>query len=182
MVRAGGHRVLTPIAGSALALAGDTTTVGVGIKSRGEPRSSIHGGKLVVEVNARTSAVMLRLDRVAQRIGLTIVGCQDGRARRFVAWGREIEYVALDTGVVRASALVDEEVMASSTRSVEWMQGLMRRARADQLLAAAARANVPSRTRFGPRPTEASPWQARLDDAPAKQATPPNRARARPRH
>ncbi len=126
---------------------------------------------------------MLRLDRVAQRIGLAIVGSQDGRARRFVAWGREIEYVALETGAVRASALVDDEVMATSTRSVEWMQGLMRRAKADQLLAAAARANVPSRARFArPSPADSSPWQARLDDAPAKAPTRAPRPRERPRH
>ena len=124
---------------------------------------------------------MRGLDGVAQRIGLAIVGSQDGCARRFIAWGREIEYVALESGAVRASALVDDEVMATSTRTVEWMQGLMRRAKADQLLAARSRAKVPSRTRFAPSPTESTEWQARLDDAPAQQPTRAPRHRERPR-
>jgi len=89
---------------------------------------------------------MVRLDRVAQRIGLPIVKSQDGRARRFAAWGRDIEYTVLKTGAVRASALMDEEIMATSTESATWMQQLMRRARADQLSAANAPAVV--RTRY----------------------------------
>jgi hypothetical protein len=72
---------------------------------------------LVVDVDVQTRAVMVRLTRHAQRIGLAIVKSQDGQARRFVAWGREIEYVVLETGAVRASALVDEQVMATSTKS-----------------------------------------------------------------
>ena len=87
----------------------------------------------MVDVNVQTRGVMLRLTRHAQRIGLAIFKSQDGQARRFAAWGREIEYVALETGAVRASALVDDEVMATSTKSVEWMQQLMLKARADQL-------------------------------------------------
>jgi hypothetical protein len=124
---------------------------------------------------------MRGLDGVAQRIGLAIVGSQDGCARRFVAWGREIEYVALETGAVRASALVDDEVMATSTRTVEWMQQLMRRAKADQLSAARKRVKVPSRSRFGPTPRDSTEWQARLEDAPTKPPARPNRARERPR-
>jgi hypothetical protein len=138
---------------------------------------------------------MRGLDGVAQRIGLVIVGSQDGVARRFVAWGREIEYVVLETGAVRASALVDDEVMATSTRTVEWMQQLMRRAKADQLAAAAALAKVPSRFRgtadpgvpaVGPGPTTSSQWQARLDGAPdgrqaAKLPAPPGTRASRSR-
>jgi hypothetical protein len=99
---------------------------------------------LVVEVNVQTRALMVRLARHAQRIGLATVKSRDGRARRFVAWGREIEYVVLETGAVRASALVDEQVMATSTKSVEWMQRLMSKARADQL----SRTGTPATARF----------------------------------
>ena len=116
----------------------------------------------MVEVNVQTRAVMLRLTRYAQRIGLAIVKSQDGRARRFVAWGREIEYVALETGAVRASALVDEQVMATSTKSVEWMQQFMLKARADQL----SRTAAPATARFVRRAPSrhgqrvATPWRA----------------------
>jgi hypothetical protein len=128
-------------------------------------------------MDAQTSAVMAGLDRFAQRIGLVIVESQDGRARRFVAWGREIEYVVLDDGAVRASALVDEEIMATSTKSVEWMQQLMLKAKADErsahqqttpspagspqgesgesgVASTGARTSVPSRARFRRRPAQ----------------------------
>lgn len=100
-------------------------------------------GKLVVDVDVQTR-LMVQLARHAQRIGLATVTSRDGRARRFVAWGREIEYEVLETGAVRASALVDEQVMATSTKSVEWMQQLMLKARADQL----SRTGAPPKARF----------------------------------
>lgn len=153
----------------------------------------------MVEVDDRTSAVTARLDRFAQRIGLAIVESREGRARRFVAWGREIEYVVLENGAVRASALVDDERIATSTNSVEWMQQLMLKATADQRSAhkqatrsatgspqgesgesddasAGAPTQLPSRARGRPPPAQPEHTQSTGAAAPVGGPAQPDRA------
>jgi hypothetical protein len=155
----------------------------VGCDSRPPPVAGV-----LVEVDPHTSAVTARLDRFAQRIGLAIVKSREGQARRFVAWGREIEYVVLEDGAVRASALVDDEPVATSTNSVEWMQQLMLKARADQRAAtksddasASAPTELPSRARRRPRPAQPEHTQPTAQPRPSvvkRSATGPSRRRA----
>lgn len=136
--------------------------------------------EFLVEVDPRKSAVTARLDRFAQRIGLAILKSREGQARRFVAWGREIEYVVLEDGAVRASALVDDEPVATSTNSVEWMQQLMLKARADQRSAnkqatrSAAPTEPPTRARRRPRPAQPEHTQPTAQPRPSG----PSRRRA----